>query len=203
VGGVEGFDADRYLVDQLVRPIANLYRITPLAAGETPTGPPVAYVRQKKLAIREDIRFYADEQETEQLFQIKARNILDMGGSRYDVYAGEKQIGALEHQFRASLIRSTWRVRDASNQEIAVARERSLPLAIARRVIDFVPDVGGLIPIPYNFDLLIEEKVIGTINRKFQLRDRYVLDVSGDHERRLDRRLAIALAIGLDTLQNR
>jgi uncharacterized protein YxjI len=203
VGGVEGFDADRYLVDQLVRPIANLYRITPLAAGETPTWPPVAYVRQKKLAIREDIRFYADEQETEQLFQIKARNILDMGGSRYDVYAGEKQIGALEHQFRASLIRSTWRVRDASNQEIAVARERSLPLAIARRVIDFVPDVGGLIPIPYNFDLLIEDKVIGTINRKFQLRDRYVLDVSGDHERRLDRRLAIALAIGLDTLQNR
>jgi uncharacterized protein YxjI len=203
VGGVEGFDADRYLVDQLVRPIANLYRITPLAAGETPTGPPVAYVRQKKLAIREDIRFYADEQETEQLFQIKARNILDMGGSRYDVYAGEKQIGALEHQFRASLIRSTWRVRDASNQEIAVARERSLPLAIARRVIDFVPDVGGLIPIPYNFDLLIEDKVIGTINRKFQLRDRYVLDVSGDHERRLDRRLAIALASGLDTLQNR
>jgi uncharacterized protein YxjI len=200
---VEGFDADRYLVDQLVRPIANLYRITPLASGETPTGPPVAYVRQKKLAIREDIRFYADEQETEQLFQIKARNILDMGGSRYDVYAGEKQIGALEHQFRASLIRSTWRVRDASNQEIAVARERSLPLAIARRLIDFVPDVGGLIPIPYNFDLLIEDKVIGTINRKFQLRDRYVLDVSGDHERRLDRRLAIALAIGLDTLQNR
>jgi uncharacterized protein YxjI len=203
VGGVEGFDADRYLVDQLVRPIANLYRITPLAAGETPTGPPVAYVRQKKLAIREDIRFYADEQETEQLFQIKARNILDLGGSRYDVYAGEKQIGALEHQFKASLLRSTWRVRDAGNQEVAVARERSLPLAIARRVIDFVPDIGGLIPIPYNFDLLIDDKVIGTMNRKFQLRDRYVLDVSGDHERRLDRRLAIALAIGLDTLQNR
>jgi uncharacterized protein YxjI len=203
VGAVEGFDADRYLVDQLVRPIANLYRITPLASGETPTGPPVAYVRQKKLAIREDIRFYADEQETEQLFQIKARNILDLGGSRYDVYAGEKQIGALEHQFKASLLRSTWRVRDAGNQEVAVARERSLPLAIARRVIDFVPDIGGLIPIPYNFDLLIDDKVIGTMNRKFQLRDRYVLDVSGDHERRLDRRLAIALAIGLDTLQNR
>ncbi|HEX7581617.1 MAG TPA: hypothetical protein VF321_00900 [Gaiellaceae bacterium] len=200
---MEGFDADRYLVDQLVRPIANLYRITPLAAGETPAGPPVAYVRQKKLAIKEDIRFYADEQETEELFQIKARNILDLGGSRYDVYAGNKQIGALEHQFRASLVRSTWRVRDASNQEIAVARERSLPMAIARRLIDFVPDVGGLIPIPYNFDLLIDGGTIGRLDRKFKLRDSYVLDVSGDHERSLDRRLAIALAIGLDALQNR
>lgn len=200
---MEGFGADRYLVDQLIRPIANLYRITPLASGETPAGPPVAYVRQKKLAIREDIRFYADEQETEELFQIKARNILDLGGSRYDVYAAERQIGALEHQFRASLVRSTWRVRDVSNQEVAVARERSLPMAIARRLIDFVPDVGGVIPIPYNFDLLIDGEPIGKMDRKFQLRDRYVLDVSGDHERRLDRRLAVALAIGLDTLQNR
>src|SRR5882757_8745327 len=170
---MEGFDSDRYLVDQLFRPIANLYQVTPLAAGETPTGPPVAYVRQKKLAIKEDIRFYADEQETEELFQIKARNILDLGGSRYDVYAGNQQIGALEHQFRASLLRSTWRVRDASNQEIATARERSLPMAIARRVIDFVPDVGGFIPIPYNFDLLMDGKTIGKMDRKFQLRDRY------------------------------
>lgn len=200
---MEGFDADRYLVDQLIRPIANLYRITPLAAGDTPAGPPVAFVRQKKLAIKEDIRFYADESESEELFQIKARNILDLGGSRYDVYAGNKQIGALEHQFRASLIRSTWRVRDASNQEVAVARERSLPMAVARRLVDFVPEIGGMIPIPYNFDLLIDGATIGRMDRKFQLRDRYVLDVSGDHERRFDRRLAVALAIGLDALQNR
>ena len=31
---MEGFDFDRYLVDQLIRPIANLYQVTPLAAGE-------------------------------------------------------------------------------------------------------------------------------------------------------------------------
>ena len=62
---------------------------------------------------------------------------------------------------------------------------------------------GEWVPIPYNLDLVMDEKVIGHLNRKFQLRDRYVLDLSGDHERRLDRRLGIALAIGLDTLQNR
>ena len=83
-----------------------------------------------------------------------------------------------------------------------MAQERSLPMAIARRVVDFVP-YGEWLPIPYNFDLLMDDKVIGHMNRKFQLRDRYVLDVSGDHERRLDRRMAIALAVGLDTLQNR
>src|SRR6266581_3546009 len=129
---MEAFDFDRYLVDQLIRPIANLYRVTPLAAGETPAGPPIAYVRQKKLAIREDIRFYADEQETQEIFRIKARSMFDIGGARYDVAAGEARIGVLDHMFRQSLLRSTWTVRDGGEAELMIARERSLVGAIAR-----------------------------------------------------------------------
>ena len=198
------FDCDRYLIDQLIRPIANLFRVTPLAAGETPAGPPIAYVRQKKLKIKEEIRFYADDAELQELFQIKARTWLDTGGSKYDVIdAQEGNIGVLEHVFRKSLFRSTWRIATPDGEEIAIAHERSQVLGIACRVIDFVPDIGGLIPIPYNFDLLASDRVIGRMDRKFQLRDRYVLDLSGDTDRALDRRLAIALAIGLDTLQNR
>jgi uncharacterized protein YxjI len=200
----EAFGYDRYLIDQLVRPIANLYRVTPLAAGDTPAGGPIAFVRQKKLAIKEDIRFSADESETQDLFRIKARSFLDTGGSRYDVTAADgTPIGVLHHQFGKSLLRSTWVILDPDGTEIAIARERNPVTAILRRVIDFVGDVGALIPIPYNFDILAGEQTIGKMDRKFQLRDRYVLDLSGDHERRLDRRLAIAMAIGLDTLQNR
>jgi uncharacterized protein YxjI len=198
------FDYDRYLVDQLIRPMINLYRVTPLVAGETPAGGPVAYVRQKRMAIKERIGFFADEGETQELFHIKARSILDTGGSKYDVVgAGGENIGLLEHLFKQSLLRSTWRISDPAGQELAVARERSLAMAILRRAIDFVPDYGGLIPIPYNFDILVSGRVGGTMNRKFKLRDQYVLDLSGDAEKALDRRLAIALAIGLDTLQNR
>ena len=198
------FDYDRYLVDQLVRPIANLYRVTPLAVGDTPAGPPIAYVRQKKLAIKEHIRFCADEGETQELFHIQAQTWLDTGGSRYDVVdVQEGKIGTIHHVFGKSLLRTTWNVLDAAGEEVAVARERSQVMAILRRGIDFVPDVGGLIPIPYNFDLLAGEQVIGKMDRKFQLRDRYGRDLSADPDKKLDRRLAIALAIGLDKLQNR
>jgi len=198
------FDYDRYLVDQLVRPIANLYRVTPLAGGDTPAGPPIAYVRQKKLAIKEHIRFCADEGETQELFHIQAQTWLDTGGSRYDVVdAQDGKIGLLHHVFGKSLLRTTWNVLNAADEEVAVAQERSQAMAILRRGIDFVPDVGGLIPIPYNFDFFADGTPIGRMDRKFQLRDRYVLDLAGDMERRVDRRLAIALAIGLDTLQNR
>jgi hypothetical protein len=135
----DGFSHDRFLVDQLIRPVANLYRVTPLAVGETPAGGPIAFVRQKKLALKEDIRFYADEQETQELFRIKARSLFDIGGARYDVLAGEERIGFLEHVFGKSLIRSTWRVLDSQEEQIALAQERSVPMAIARRLVDFVP----------------------------------------------------------------
>jgi uncharacterized protein YxjI len=200
---MDAFAYDRYLVDQLVRPMINLYRVTPLAAGETPAGGPIAFVRQKRMALKEDIGFYADEAETQLLFRIKARSMIDIGG-RYDVTdASGARIGVVEKVFGKSLLRSTWRILDAGEQELAVVQERSVPMAILRRAIDFVPDVGGFIPIPYNFDFLVDGNVVGRMDRKFQLRDRYVLDLAGDQEKRIDRRLAIAMAIGLDTLQNR
>ena len=196
------FDYDCFLVDQLVRPMANLYRVTPLAVGEAPAGPPVAYVRQKRMAIKEDIRFYADEGETREVFRIKARSILDVGSSRYDVFAGEERIGFLWHKFRESLLRTTWHVGGPDEAEVAIARERSQVGAIVRRVIDFVP-YGEMVPIPYNFDFLVEGRVVGAMDRKFKLRDQYLLDLSGDTDRRIDRRLVIALAVALDALQNR
>jgi uncharacterized protein YxjI len=198
------FAFDRFFIEQLFRPIVNLYQVTPLAAGETPAGGPIAYVRQKRMAIKEDIRFFADEEETTELFRIKARRMLEIGGS-YDVTTSDGQrIGVLQKVFGRSLFRSTWRILDEQENVLASGQERSLFLAVARRLIDFVPYVGDYIPIPYNFEINDPEgKRIGGMDRKFQIRDKYVLDLSDDHERRVDRRLAVALAIGLDTLQNR
>ena len=79
------FDYDRFLIDQLVRPLVNLYRVTPLAAGETPAGGPVVFVRQKRMALKEDIRFFADESESQELFRIKARSVLDMSEAALDL----------------------------------------------------------------------------------------------------------------------
>src|SRR5918994_2332339 len=198
------FDYDRFLVDQLVRPVANLYRVTPLAVGETPAGSPVAFVRQKKLAIKEDIRFYADEGQTEELFRVKARSLLDMGGSRYDILVGDEPIGVIRHKFRESLYRSTWHIGGPDEQEIGLARESSTAVGILRRLIDFVPYVGEFIPVPYNFEIVIDGEVVGGMKRRFaKVRDQYVLDLSGDRERRVDRPVGGALAGGPPTLQNR
>jgi hypothetical protein len=198
----ERFAHDAFFVDQLIRPIVNLYRISTLGADGSSAGQPLAFVRQKKLAIKEDIRFFADESEAEELFRIKARAVFDVRG-RYDVTTPEgERVGLLEKVFGISLLRSTWRIYDNNEQQVALAQEKSMPIAVLRRAIDLVP-YGELVPIVFQFTILMYVREVGELRRPIGLRDRYILKLGGDPDRRIDRRVAVALAIALDALQSR
>jgi hypothetical protein len=196
------FAHDSFFIDQLIRPIANLYRISTLGADRASAGEPVAFVRQKKLSLREDIRFFADETEKEELFRMKARQVFDVRG-RYDVTtpSGER-VGVLEKVLGISFLRSTWKVHDANEQQVALAQEKSIHVAVLRRLIDFVP-YGEFVPILFQFTILMDGREIGELRRPMGVRDRYTLTLGGDADRRLDRRVGIALAIALDALQSR
>jgi uncharacterized protein YxjI len=186
---------DRFTISQLIRPMVNLYKIS---AGATP----IAFVRQKRMALKEDIRFFADENEARELWRIKARAVMEFSG-RYDVTTPEgEKIGVLGKVFGKSLFRSTWSIMDANEQELAVAKERSVPVAFLRRVIDAIP-YGDFVPIPFHFTIDNGDRHIGDLNRRFGVRDTHDLDVSGDTERRIDRRLAVSLGVALDALQSR
>ena len=191
----ERFGYDRYLLRQRIRPMVNLYEITAHSQA-------VAFARQKRMALREDIRFFADDSEQDELFRIKARSMMDIGG-RYDVVAADgTPVGALVKQFRASLLRSTWQVVDASDQELFVATERSNAVALFRRLADFVP-YADMFPIPYHFTCLEGDRELGGLTRVLGVRDQYELELGGDPDGRVDRRLAIALSVALDALQAR
>lgn len=196
------FAHDAFFIDQLIRPLANLYRISTLGADASSPGEPLAFVRQKRLAIKEDIRFYADEDERDELFRLKARGLMEFRG-RYDVFGRDgERLGVLEKVFGKSLLRSTWRVLDSEEREVGWAHERSLPVALLRRVIDAVP-YGDFIPIVFQFTIHVDGREVGELRRPIGLRDRYILKLGGDSERRIDRRVAVALAIALDALQSR
>jgi hypothetical protein len=198
----ERFEHDGFFIDQLIRPMANLYRISTLGPDGASGGDPVAFVRQKRLALKEDIGFYADESQQEELFRLKARRVIEVGG-RYDVVTPEGgRLGVLAKHFGASLLRSTWTILDSNEQPVAMARERSMPVALLRRAIDAVP-YGELVPILYHFTITADGRELGSLRRPIGVRDRYVLRLDGDAERRIDRRVAVALAIALDALQSR
>jgi hypothetical protein len=198
----ERFAHDRFLIKQLIRPMVNLYEVFPLPAGGDQPGERIAFVRQKRMALKEDLRAFSDDSEQEEVFRIKARSVIDIAG-RYDVAGPDgTAIGAIQKVFGKSLLRSTWQVLGADDAQLFVATEKSVPVAIIRRFAGLIPYEIPL-PIPYHFIFSADEREIGGLVRVLGLRDQYRLELPGDPERRIDRRLAVALAVGLDAFQAR
>lgn len=196
--------SDRFLVQQVFRPLANEYRISIPPPGSTEEGEPVLFVKQKKLKIKEDIRFRLAPDDEAHLFMIKSKTVFEFRG-RHDVLDADGQIiGQLEKVFGKSLLRSHWRVRDAAGDELFEAHESSWVIAIVRRVADFGPDLLGLLQwLPFNFTLKRDGVEVGSYKRILgKLRDRYVLEL-GEGLRGADRRLVLAFAVALDALQDR
>jgi uncharacterized protein YxjI len=199
---IEG--SNRFLVQQVFKPIANEYRISVPSPGTTEEGRPLLFVRQKKMKIKEDIRFRLDPDRDEHLFMIKAKSVFEFRG-RHEVLGPDGQvIGLLEKDFTRSLLRSHWHVRDADGNELFEAHEASWIIAVLRRIGDIGPDFVSLLEwLPFNFVLEREGEEVGTYKRVLgKLRDRYVLEL-GDAVGEVDRRLVLAFAVALDALQDR
>ena len=199
---------DRFVLRQRIRPVINQYEIS-LPGEDGAPGEPVCFVEQARFKFKEDIRFYADDTKQVELMRLKARQRFDPR-ARYDV-TDERggKIGEIQKVFGESLLRSTYRLYDPSGAEVAVARERSVFVALLRRAVGFIPYIGDYadwLPIPYHFDFVRDGKVIGSHERRtglFKFRDVYDIDVSADTEHALDRRLVLANAVGMDALQAR
>lgn len=197
--------SDRFLVQQIFRPIGNEYRISIPAPGSKEEGDPLLFVKQKKMSIREDIRFRLDPDRDEHLFMIKSKTVFEFAG-RHDVLddAGAV-IGTLEKSFAKSLLRSHWVVRDAAGQELVTAQEQSLVIAIVRRFAGYLPVAGSWLLdfLPFNFTFERQGSEAGRYSRVIgSFRDKYVLEL-GDGLTGADRRLVLAFAVALDALQDR
>jgi uncharacterized protein YxjI len=196
--------ADRLLVQQLFKPIGNEYRISVPTPGSTEEGRPLLYVKQAKLKIKEDIRFRVSPDVDEHLFMIKSKSVFEFRGRHEVLDADGAAIGLLEKDFRRSLLRSHWRVRDPSGAEALEGHEASWPIALVRRVAAALPEWLSLLGwLPFNFVLKRDGREVGTYRRVLgKFRDRYVLELQAEAAD-VDRRLVVALAVGLDALQDR
>lgn len=178
----------------------------PQGMTDTP-GVPFSFVQQKRFKFKEDIRFYLDDSRTKELMRIKARQRFDPA-ARYDVTTPEgERIGQIQKVFGASLLRSTYVLYDAGESEVARVTEKNLFVALFRRLVGFLPQVGNFanwLPIPYHFVFQRDGAVIGDHRRHlWKFADIYTIDLTPDINHTLDRRLVLATAVGLDALQAR
>lgn len=180
-----------FFVRQKLAMAVNRYEIHE-AGADGSVGRLMAVAQQKRLAFKEQVTFYRDEQRSEPVFSFRARQRLDLGAG-YDVAdATGNPLGAFRKDFAQSLLRSTFHLSGPGLE--ATGRERNQMVAVLRRFVDF--------PLAFHFDFkdAATGAVVMSSERRMTLRDRYVVTVP---DARLDFRLAASMAVGLDVLLGR
>jgi uncharacterized protein YxjI len=163
-----------------------------------PQGQLVLFSEQKMFKLKEDIRIFADEQKTQEVLSIKARQIVDFSAA-YDVVDstnGEK-VGALRRKGLKSILKDEWEVLDPSDKVIGLLFEDNMTLAMLRRLV-----LGSLLP--QNYDLTIGGERVADLKQRFNpFRYEMDLDFSLDTAHKLDPRLGLAAAVLLAIIEGR
>src|SRR5919108_5796553 len=163
-----------------------------------PNGTQVMFSEQKMFRLREDIRVYSDENKTQEVLSIQARQILDFSAA-YDVVdsAYNQKVGALRRRGLSSILRDEWEVLDANDNVVGKLFEDSIGLALLRRLL-----LGSLLP--QNYDITFGPTRVADLKQNFNpLRYELNLDFSMDTARMLDRRLGIAAGILLAAVEGK
>ena len=186
------FQYDKYLLKRQVFALAGKFRFY------NPSGDLLLFSEQKMFKLKEDIRLYSDETKSQELLQIKARQIIDFSAA-YDVLdsATGQKIGAMRRKGFRSMVRDEWDMMDASDLVIGKLFEDNISQALLRRFL-----LGSFLP--QNYDISMGEQRVGDLKQRFNLlRYELILDFSMDPMRLLDRRLGIAAGILLAAIEGR
>lgn len=193
------------IVEQKITAFANQYRVYE-ADSQGNKGSLLAFAHQKRLALREKIEFFGDENRTQLVFSVQAEKVMDVHGKFIVYNASGDPIGALRKAFKASLLRSTWEMLDKHDQPAVIVRERNKALAIFRRIWGFIPYLGELpFFLKYHFDFIdpTDEAILASYTKTALFYDHYHLEIISDKLASIDWRVMAAQCVMLDALQSR
>lgn len=102
----------------------------------------MGYVKQKLLKLKEDINVFADESQTNILFNIKADRVLDFS-ARYNFTASNGQsLGSIKRQGMRSIWKANYEISDASGNQVMQIHEESAWIKVADSLIGELPIIG-------------------------------------------------------------
>lgn len=190
---------ERFIIRQQVSLKSKRYVVTAVRPDGS-EGEVVAFAQQKRLTLKEKVTIYTDESEDRVLSTFDAAQVLDLT-AEYEVRDETGQIiGSFGEDPLAPVTRTAWNMRQPGTMELT-GLERNRAVAVVRRIWDLLPFTDFVpFPWPYHFDFTENGERLMAVDKKFGLRDRYVLDILAPD---IDRRLAIAQAVALDALESR
>ena len=163
--------------------------------------PVVFVVVAMALSKKRHVTFYRDESRTQKLLDVLQDKKIQFPMRTYTIRdASGTTLASLKKNYLYNLFRKRWEMRSPNGTVLCVAKEDSIILSLLRRVLG---PLYGLLRTNFLITRGTGDTVVGEFKRKFTILDRYVLDLSPDRRRDLDRRLALALGVMLDTGERR
>jgi hypothetical protein len=148
------------------------------------------------LGAKRHVTFYRDEAKGERLLEVLQDEKFAILVQHFTVRdAAGRPFARFTKNFLWDLLQKRWLCDALDGTPLCVAKEEFWHALLSRTL-------GKLFPMSFNF-YTPDGAHVGTFNRKFTLLDRYVLDLTGDPGRTLDRRVALAMGVMLDTGERR
>jgi uncharacterized protein YxjI len=166
---------------------------------------PVAFltliVAASAVSKKRHITFYRDDRKKERLLEIRQDKKIQLITATYTVRDARGQpIARLRKNYLYNIFRKRWEIRTLADQLAFLVKEDSIILSLLRRVLG---PMYGLLRTNFVFCGADGRSVLGEFKRKMTILDRYALDLKRDRHRKLDRRLALAMGVMLDTGERR
>ena len=161
---------------------------------------------------RRHILFYTDESKEELVLEVKQDSKLAIINFWYTLTDADGTVLArFRKNYLHGILRKRWYIHSPDGAILFEVKEDSIILSLLRRTIGTIADELPLLGLAlaaalrtnFVFTQAYETKVIGEFNRRLTILDRYVLDLTDDTERVLDRRVAVAMGVLLDTGERR
>lgn len=102
----------------------------------------IGYVKQKLLKLKEDINVFADEQQTQHLFNIKADRILDFSARYTFTDSQGRVVGSIKRQGMRSIFKAHYEIFDASGAQVMEIREENAWIKVIDSLVGELPLVG-------------------------------------------------------------
>ncbi len=105
-------------------------------------GQVVAYIKQKAFKLKEDIKIFSDEQQQQQLFQIKADRIIDFSANYSITRPDGRPVGSIKRKGARSILKATYLLFDANGSEVGMIQEENAWVKVMDALIGEVPVLG-------------------------------------------------------------
>ncbi|MFN0140330.1 MAG: hypothetical protein ACKVQW_09620 [Pyrinomonadaceae bacterium] len=102
----------------------------------------IGYVKQKLLKLKEDINVFADEGQTQHLFNIKADRILDFSANYRFTSANGQPVGSIRRRGMRSIFRANYEIFDTDGNQVMAIHEENAWIKVANALIGELPVIG-------------------------------------------------------------